>query len=296
MERLRYDYIILGRRVLGFPPIWNQATLENHYEVQAQRPGTPGERGPIANRSDFRAYPWMKPSDIDFRIFDQVEQHLPAEMKVIRYLGPVFQMVWMLMGFETFVFALQDEPALVKDMFETISELVRAEFDDAIVRDTIGAIWYVDDVAFKTGTMVDPAVLRQFQFPLIRDMARRCRERDIPFIYHTDGNIAEIIPDLIDMGINALHPLEPVAVDICQMKRDYGDRLCLCGNIELATVLATGTKEEVIEDTRIHISQLAPGGGYCLGSSNSVTRDIPLDNYQAMINTAMEFGQYPIES
>ena len=98
------------------------------------------------------------------------------------------------------------------------------------------------------------------------------------------------------MGINALHPLEPVAVDIYQMKMEHGDRLCLCGKIELATVLATGTKEQVIEDTRTHISQLASGGGYCLGSSNSVTQDIPLENYQAMIDTVMEFGQYPIDS
>ena len=132
----------------------------------------------------------MKPSDIDFRILDQVEQHLPAEMKVVRYLGPVFQMVWMLMGFETFVFALRDEPGLVRDMFDKIGTLVRAEFDDAIARDTVGAIWYVDDVGFKSGTMVDPAVLMEYQFPLIRYMTGRCRERGIPFIYHTDGNIA----------------------------------------------------------------------------------------------------------
>ena len=291
----RYDYIILGRRLLGFPPFWNQATLEDHYQVQAQRPATPGERGPVSSHSDFHAYPWMKPCEIDFRILDQVEQHLPDEMKVVRYLGPVFQMVWMLMGFETFVFALRDESGLVRDMFEKIGELVRAEFDDAIVRDTVGAIWYVDDVGFKSGTMVDPAVLREYQFPLVRYMAGRCRERGIPFVYHTDGNIAEIIPDLIDMGINALHPLEPVAVDIYQMKRKYGDHLCLCGNIELATVLATGTKEQVIEDTMAHINQLAPGGGYCLGSSNSVTQDIPLENYQAMIDTVMELGRYPID-
>ena len=291
----RYDYVNLGRRLLGFPPIWDQAKLDNHYEVQAQRPATPGARGPISSRRDFRAYPWMTPADIDFRILDRVERHLPDQIKVVRYLGPVFQMVWMLMGFETFVFALEDDPGLVKDMFDRIGELVRAEFDDAIARDSVGAVWYVDDVGFKSGTMVSPDVLREYQFPLIRDMAARCRERGVPFVYHTDGNIAEIIPELVDMGVNALHPLEPVAVDIYRIRREHGDGLCLCGNIELATVLATGTKDEVVEDVKAHIRGLAPGGGYCLGSSNSVTRDIPLENYHAMIDTVMEFGKYPIE-
>ena len=96
------------------------------------------------------------------------------------------------------------------------------------------------------------------------------------------------------MGVCALHPLEPIAVDIYEMKREYGDRLCLIGNIELATVLARGTVRDVVEDTKLHLRRLAPGGRYCLGSSNSVTRDIPLDNYRAMVDTVMEFGRYPV--
>ena len=85
-----------------------------------------------------------------------------------------------------------------------------------------------------------------------------------------------------------------VVVDIYEMKKRYGDRLCLIGNIELATVLATGTPQDVIEDTKMHLRRLAPGGGYCLGSSNSVTSDVPIENYRAMIDTVMEFGKYPI--
>ena len=78
------------------------------------------------------------------------------------------------------------------------------------------------------------------------------------------------------------------------MKKRYGDRLCLIGNIELASVLATGTPRDVIEDTKMHLRRLAPGGGYCLGSSNSVTGDVPIENYRAMIDTVMEFGKYPV--
>ena len=96
------------------------------------------------------------------------------------------------------------------------------------------------------------------------------------------------------MGVNALHPLEPLAMDIEQVKGEYGNKLALLGNIDLGAVLAHGTPQEVIEDTKAHIQKLAPGGGYCLGSSNSVTRDVPIENYRAMIETVMIYGKYPI--
>jgi uroporphyrinogen decarboxylase len=289
-----YDYIILGRRLIGYPPFWDRAALRTYYDVQARRAGTPGGRGPIRNWNDFRAYPWQKPSEIDFAIFDEIEKRLPTNVKVVRYLGPIFQIVWMLMGLEGFSYALQDEPDLVRALFEKVGNLVLAEFDEVLERDSVGAIWFLDDVAFKGGLMVRPSILQTFQFPFIREMAGRCRERGIPFVYHTDGNVKEIIPDLVQMGVCALHPLEPVSVDIYEMKRQWGNRLCLIGNIELASVLATGTVDEVIEDTKLHIRRLAPGGAYCLGSSNSVTGDVPIENYRAMIDTVIKFGEYPI--
>jgi len=289
-----YDYIILGRRMVGYPPFWPAATLETYYEVQAAKPGTPHERGIVSTWRDLRDYPWMPPSQIDLRILDEIERCTTRGVKVIRYLGPVFQVVWMLMGFETFVFALRDDPGLVRAVFEKVAAPVREEFEDAIERDSVGAIWYVDDVAFKSGLMVRPDVLRRYQFPLIREMSTKCRERGIPFIYHTDGNIGEILPELIEMGVDALHPLEPAAVDIRTVKRLYGGRLCLCGNIELGTVLVTGAVEDVVTDVKAHIHDLASGGGYCLGSSNSVTHDVPIRNYRAMIDTAVAFGKYPI--
>lgn len=289
-----YDYIMLGRRLVGLPPFWDRATTDTYYEIQAQRPPSPHEKGIIGNWRDFHDYPWMKPGDMDLSILDAVEAHLPDGMKVVRYIGAVFQAVWMLMGFETFSYALRDDPSLVRAMFEKLGDLVMAEFEDALARDCVGAIWYLDDVAFKSGLMVRPSVLREYQFPIMREMAARCRERRLPFLYHTDGNVEEIIPELIEMGVCALHPLESVSVDIYEMKQRYGDRLCLMGNIDLASVLATGTVEEVVEDTREHLRRLAPGGGYCLGSSNSVTLDVPLANYRAMIDTVMQYGKYPI--
>jgi uroporphyrinogen decarboxylase len=288
-----YDYIILGRRVAGFPPLWEAARLENYYEVQ-RKPGHGRSRGVLNDWNDFKSYPWMKPGDLDFRIFDEAEKLLPHGMKVIRYLGPIFQMVWMLMGFETFSYRLADDPSLIEAIFDKIFAVVHREYEDAIRRESIGAIWYLDDIGVKDRLMVSPAFLRKALFPRMRVFAEGCKKRGIPFLYHTDGNITCVFEDIVDMGVNALHPIEPLAMDIYEIKKKIGEKLCLIGNIDV-DLLLRGTPEEVEEDTKKHLKELGPGGGYVLGSSNSIHRTIKAENYRAMLDTALKYGNYPIE-
>jgi len=287
-----YDYIILGRRVAGFPPLWESARLENYYEIQ-RKTGHGRSKGVLNDWDDFKSYPWMKPGDLDFRIFDEAERLLPSGMKVIRYLGPMFQMAWMLMGFETFSYALADDPSLIDAIFDKIFDVVNREYEDAIQRESIGAIWYLDDIGVKDRLMVSPALLRKALFPRMRIFAEGCKKRGIPFLYHTDGNITRVLEDILDMGVNALHPVEPLAMDIYEIKKRVGGKLCLIGNIDV-DLLLRGTPEEIEEDTKKHLRELGPGGGYVLGSSNSIHRTIKAENYRAMLDTALQYGKYPI--
>ena len=287
-----YDYIILGRRVAGFPPLWESARLENYYEIQ-RKTGHGRSKGVLNDWDDFKSYPWMKPGDLDFRIFDEAERLLPSGMKVIRYLGPMFQMAWMLMGFETFSYALADDPSLIDAIFDKIFDVVNREYEDAIQRESIGAIWYLDDIGVKDRLMVSPALLRKALFPRMRIFAEGCKKKGIPFLYHTDGNITRVFEDIMDMGVNALHPIEPLAMDIYEIKKRVGGKLCLIGNIDV-DLLLRGTPEEIEEDTKKHLRELGPGGGYVLGSSNSIHRTIKAENYRAMLDTALQYGKYPI--
>jgi len=288
-----YDYIILGRRVAGFPPLWEAARLENYYEIQ-RKTGHGRSKGVLNDWDDFRSYPWMKPGDLDFRIFDEAEKLLPSGMKVIRYLGPMFQMAWMLMGFETFSYALADDPSLIDAIFDKIFDVVNREYEDAIQRESIGAIWYLDDIGVKDRLMVSPVFLRKALFPRMKIFAEGCKKKGIPFLYHTDGNITRVFEDIMDMGVNALHPIEPLAMDIYEIKKRVGGKLCLIGNIDV-DLLLRGTPEEIEEDTKKHLRELGPGGGYVLGSSNSIHRTIRVENYRAMLDTALKHGKYPIE-
>jgi len=106
----------------------------------------------------------------------------------------------------------------------------------------------------------------------------------------------EVLPDVVECGFAAIQPVEPKAMDIVEVKRRYGKHLCLIGNIDLGGSLVRGTPEQVEAEVRQRIRELAPGGGYMVGSSNSITNYVPLDNFRAMIEATFKWGRYPIQA
>ena len=105
--------------------------------------------------------------------------------------------------------------------------------------------------------------------------------------------LVDLMDDLLDIGIDALHPIDPTCLDINEVKARVGDRLCLFGNIS-NEILMKGTPEEVTELVKTRIREVAPGGGYCLGSGNSVPNWAKFENYMAMRDTVLQYGGYPI--
>jgi uroporphyrinogen decarboxylase len=113
-------------------------------------------------------------------------------------------------------------------------------------------------------------------------------------MYHTDGKLWDVIPDLIALGVDALHPIEPKAMDINEVKRRHGKDLALIGNID-PNLLGLGTAEQVRAQVRQRIKDLAPGGGYAVGVSPCVPLNAPMENYEAMRRCVFEHGVYPIK-
>jgi uroporphyrinogen decarboxylase len=108
--------------------------------------------------------------------------------------------------------------------------------------------------------------------------------------HHVDGNLMTMMPGLIDMGIDILNPIEPCAglQDIYELKARYGDRITLCGNIDVDGVLMHGSTEEVTRDVHEHIDRLGGGGGYICASSHDLHQLVPLENYYAMRDAVHE--------
>lgn len=193
------------------------------------------------------------------------------------------------MGWDALSYALYDDPGLVHAMMERYADWFAAAVR-RINHLGFDFIWAGDDIAFRSGPMISPAAFRRFFLPYYRRVAAEIR---LPWIFHTDGNFLPILEDLLSLGMNALHPIEPDALDIRTVQRQVARRAGLVGNVDI-NLLALGTPEEVETEVRRLLRELAPGGRYILSSSNSITRACRLDTVRAMVQAVRTWGRYPI--
>ncbi|MBI2958496.1 MAG: nucleoside 2-deoxyribosyltransferase [Chloroflexi bacterium] len=250
-------------------------------------------QGVITSAKEFEDFPWPGPEEMDFSPFQKAEDWMPGGMKVVAAVGHAFTTVWTLMGLEGFCIALEDNPDLVDRMFRKVSDIQYEVLDRVTRFSSVGGVHIADDIAYTTGLMISPGHLRRYLFPILERMCALCRSRGIPVTYHSDGRLYDVLDDIVAVGFNALHPIQPNAMDIRNVKERVGDKLCLLGNIDL-DVLTRGTPEQVEELVKKNLRDIAGDGGYCVGSSNSVPDFVPLANYNAMRETALKYGAYPI--
>ncbi len=113
-----------------------------------------------------------------------------------------------------------------------------------------------------------------------------------PWIFHSDGNLFPILDGLVTLGMNAMHPVQPSAMDINKLKEKYGDRVCIVGNIDLDYTLTRGTPEETEAEVKDRIEKVGKGGGYIISSANSVTDYCKVENVWAMSRAIRKYGKY----
>jgi len=251
--------------------------------------------GMIHDRASLEAFDWPDPdTSYSYETLDELGRLLPDGAKVIVNVGYIFTAPWMLMGLERFCLALAEGDPLVAEVIGRVGAVQKRVVANALQYDCVGAIRMPDDLGHTGGTMVSPRFLRQYIFPRHKEIGDLVRLKGLPYLFHSDGRLYEVIDDLIACGYHAIHPCEPASMDIERLKHQFAGRLCLMGNINLDSTLTLGTPDDVVEEVKLRLRTIAPGGGYCCGSSNSIPEYVPFDNYIAMIETIQRFGQYPI--
>ena len=290
-----YDYVVVSTAGQPISDALSNPTSTDAQGSGRQRPllrwAISGD-GCVADWAAFEAYPWISAADVNYRAVDVLSDVLPDGMQVVANQGPLFSGVWRLMGLEAFCHALVENPALVAAIYEQVGELSVSIAEALAQREWVGALWLGDDIAYDKALLTSPEVFRRYALPYYRRIGETCRRYGKPLIYHSDGNVLAVIEDMIeDVGIAALHPIEPKAMDIRRVKQDYGRRVALIGNVDV-DLLSRGTPEEVSARTLQLLRDIAPGGGYLLGSSNSIPNYVPLANYLAMLDTLKEHGKY----
>jgi uroporphyrinogen decarboxylase len=248
---------------------------------------------PIKNLSDFER--WTPPDPHLPERYVAVEaavQEYKGYKAVICHLNDVFSLPRYLMGMENLLVAIIAEPELVRGLVE-MSVTINLELAKEVAARGVKIVYTGDDYAYNKTTLMSPAHFREYFYPGLKRVVQGFKELGLYVIKHTDGNIWPIMDMIIDSGIDCLDPIDPLGgMDLGEVKSVYGKRVALKGNVDCASLLTFGTTAEVIEATKVALSEGMPGGGYILSSSNSIHSSVKPENYAAMVNTLQEYGHY----
>jgi hypothetical protein len=193
-------------------------------------------------------------------------------------------------GIDAFSFMMCDEPQMLADILDGMLENALRANEVLIAEDPTPVVRFGDDLAFKIGPLVSPAWLQREYFPRQKQLADQLKKAGIRLLFHSCGNITPLIPALLDLGIDALQPLEVTAgVDLADLKRRYGQRLVLMGNVD-TNVIQMGTPEEVRAEVRRCVDQGAEGGGYFIETAGGFGDRAPAANVIAFFEEAHAYG------
>jgi len=195
-------------------------------------------------------------------------------------------------GYAETLIDIMDNPMLVKGIIEKAAEYY-AELGKISVKLGAEIAFSADDFAGNQGLLMSPSQFKSIIYPSLKWLYKKWHEYGLYVIKHSDGNLYPIIDLLIDAGIDCLHPIDPIAgMDLEKVKKDYGRKICIIGNVNCAGSLVYGSREDVINEVKNCIKVAGPGGGYILSSSNSIPKSVKVENYLAMVEAVHKFGIY----
>ncbi|MDI3548831.1 MAG: uroporphyrinogen decarboxylase [Halanaerobiales bacterium] len=293
--KLGYDYVTLSasRHIPNFKfPTEGFGVGKDTAELsKGERVFNTASMGVIHSWKDFEEYPWPVKEEIDFSPVEEAVKLVPEGMGVIVRIGHQLEYPMNLMGYERLSYALYDQPDLVEAVFEKVGEIFLYAYQVCAQIEGVGALEISDDLGFKTATMFSPDVLRKYVFPWYKKFVQACHKNDIPIILHSCGNLEAVMDDIIECGIDAKHSFEDQIISVIDFKKKYGKDLAVLGGIDV-DFLCRASEEEIRKRTREVLEACMPGGGYALGTGNSVANYIPVNNFLAMLDEGWKVGRY----
>ncbi len=246
---------------------------------------------------DVLDYPWPDPAWFTSR-------HCRAECerwKDYAIIGGPWVVVWTdateLMGMQEYLEKMYTHPevihALNKKVADFYWELCLEFFDNC--GDLIDIFFFGDDFGTQEALFISPDMWREYFKPVLKRFSDLGHDYGMKTMFHSCGSVWSIIPDLVDIGMDAVNPVQPNAkgMDLARLKRDFGRYICFHGAIDHQHILPFGTVEEVRREVRRVIDILAPGGGFCLAPSHDLMlAEFPSENVIAMYDEAFEYGRY----
>jgi uroporphyrinogen decarboxylase len=246
--------------------------------------------------AEFEAYPFPNFEEPWRRAYaaERIAAHHARGLAVGAALATtIFETAWQLRGMEELFRDCVDAPELAAYLLDRITETRRSAARFFAQQDA-DVLILGDDVSMQTGMLMSPPMWRRWFKGRLASIiaAARAAKPDMPVFYHSDGDPSAIIPDLIEVGVTILNPVQPECIDPVEVKRKYGDRLALWGTIGTQTTMPFGTPVDVRREVRQRIETLGGDGGLVLGPTHTLEPDVPWENIVALYAAIDEYGTY----
>jgi uroporphyrinogen decarboxylase len=290
---LGYDYVRCGLDDFEMPLDRLSVADTAKIERVGGREFINEKEGPITSWEEFEKYPWADPGMCKSTELEWYEKNLPEDMCIIGSGGFAHfaeYLSW-LMGYETLCYALYENRNLVGAISRKLEDIYEAVIWRLLSYERVKIIWGSDDMGFKGGPLISPDDLREFVLPGHKLMADLSHQAGRPYLLHSCGKLDLIMEDLIDaVGIDARHSFEDTIEDVLTANSRYGNRIAILGGIDV-DFLCRSSEQEIRNRVRQTLDAGMPGGGYCLGSGNSIANYIPVDNFLVMLDEGRKYIQ-----
>lgn len=201
----------------------------------------------------------------------------------------IFETAWALRGLEQLMIDMAINPDLANHILD-IPYLYHLAAAKKLTEMGVDMIWTGDDIGAQNKMMISPKMWRTYFKPRMANFIAELKaiNPELKVAYHTDGNVELVIPELIEIGIDVLNPIQPASMNPANIKEQYGDQLCFWGSIDEQHTLPFCTPEEVRTEVLYRLNTIGKGGGLILAPTHHVQLDTPMENFWAMVNTVVE--------
>lgn len=227
------------------------------------------------------------------------EQNQFAIMATPWLLFP-FERAFAMQGMEVFLQNMALNPDFARALLERIADHCKqlmGHFLEAL-GDDVDIIKIGDDLGTEKSLMISPKMYREMLKPIHADFISFIKERTkAKVFFHSDGDVAPLIEDFIEIGVDILNPIQTSAgsmSDLQSLKKRFGSKIVFCGGIDTQGILPFGSVEDVRQEVRRVMQILGPEGGCMIGAVHTVMNEVPPENVLAMVDAVIEFGQYPL--
>jgi len=198
----------------------------------------------------------------------------------------IFESAWALRGYEQLMMDLALRPDVAERVLD-IPYRYHLTVTQRLAQLGVDMIWLGDDVGGQSSMLMSPAMWRKFFKPRMAQLIASLKaiNPQLEIAYHTDGVVYPIISDLIDIGIDVLNPIQPAAMDPVRLNKEYGDRLCFWGSLDIQRTLPFGTPADVRAEVITRLKTIGGNGGLIIGPTHNLQLDTPIENFWAMVNT-----------